>query len=91
MVIFPRTMSVLKDMYFASLWSISELIKKRIAFEDASNFSNPELDAIFREIAWQAVVQHPLSGVKDANHNGIGDHLGDEWMSICLLLSFLSA
>lgn len=63
-------------VFFATFYGRSpELIKKRIPFEDANDFRNPELDAIFREIAWQAVVQHPLSGVKDANHNGIGDHL----------------
>jgi hypothetical protein len=33
------------------------------------------LDKIFREIAWKAVVEHPLSGVTDKNKNGIGDHL----------------
>ena len=35
----------------------------------------PALDKIFREIAWKAVVEHPLSGVTDKNKNGIGDHL----------------
>ncbi len=34
-----------------------------------------DLDKIFREIAWKAVVEHPLSGVTDKNKNGIGDHL----------------
>jgi len=34
---------------------------------------NAELDAIFREIAWQAVINNPLSDVTDKNGNGIGD------------------
>lgn len=34
-----------------------------------------ELDNEFRRIAWQAVIQDPLSGVKDMNKNGLGDHL----------------
>ena len=31
------------------------------------------LDRVFRKIAWQAVVNNPLSGVKDKDKNGIGD------------------
>ena len=34
-----------------------------------------KLDREFRRIAWQAVIQDPLSGVKDNNNNGLGDHL----------------
>ena len=39
------------------------------------SFLSAALDKIFREIAWKAVVEHPLSGVTDKNKNGIGDHL----------------
>jgi hypothetical protein len=39
------------------------------------NDPSAALDKIFREIAWKAVVEHPLSGVTDKNKNGIGDHL----------------
>ena len=35
----------------------------------------PELDKVFRKIAWQAVVNYPLSGVTDKNGNGIGDQI----------------
>ena len=32
-----------------------------------------ELDQVFRKIAWQAVINNPLSDVTDKNSNGIGD------------------
>ena len=38
-------------------------------------FPSAQLDAAFRRIAWEAVTRNPLSGVVDANDNGIGDHL----------------
>ncbi|TWT40054.1 hypothetical protein KOR42_50210 [Thalassoglobus neptunius] len=41
-------------------------------FED-SQFPNQTLDRRFREIAWQAVLRNPLSGVVDKNENGIAD------------------
>ena len=34
---------------------------------------NNELDQVFRKIAWQAVINNPLSDVTDKNSNGIGD------------------
>ena len=36
-------------------------------------FPSPELDKRFREIAWQAVLNNPLSGVVDKDKNGISD------------------
>lgn len=36
-------------------------------------FPSRELDQRFREIAWQAVLRNPLSGVTDTNENGIDD------------------
>jgi hypothetical protein len=33
------------------------------------------LDKVFRKIAWQAVVNNPLSDVTDRNENGIGDEI----------------
>ncbi len=36
-----------------------------------------ELDRAFREIAWEAVINNPLSDVTDKNGNGIGDQLED--------------
>ncbi len=38
-----------------------------------SDFPSRELDRRFREIAWQAVLRNPLSGVVDDNKNGIAD------------------
>ena len=38
-----------------------------------SGFPSRELDQRFREIAWQAVLRNPLSGVVDENTNGIAD------------------
>ena len=42
-------------------------------FGDDPAFPGPELDRAFRRIAWQAVVGHPLSGVTDADGDGLGD------------------
>lgn len=38
-------------------------------------FHNDQLDKLFRKIAWQAVVNNPLSDVTDKNGNGIGDEI----------------
>ena len=50
-----------------------ELIERKINFKDEGDFPSPELDRMFRKIAWQAVINHPLSGVTDHDGNGIGD------------------
>ena len=62
-------------VFYATLYKKSpELITEEIKFRDRnSSFPSPELDKIFRKIAWQAVIQKPLSGVTDANGDGIGD------------------
>ena len=52
-----------------------ELISEPIKFGKNPSFLTADMDRIFREIAWKAVVEHPLSGVTDKNRNGIGDHL----------------
>jgi hypothetical protein len=63
-------------VFYGGLYGRSpELIKKRILFKDENTFKYDELDEVFRKIAWQAVVHHPLSGVEDQNNNGVGDHL----------------
>ena len=63
-------------VFYATLYGKSpELISAPIKFKDDPSFPGPALDKIFREIAWNAVVEHPLSGVTDTNKNGIGDHL----------------
>jgi hypothetical protein len=55
-------------VFYATLYQKSpELIKATLPFH------NDELDKIFRKIAWQAVINNPLSDVTDKNNNGIGD------------------
>ncbi len=57
-------------VFYATLYQKSpELIKAKLQFH------NDELDAIFRKIAWQAVINNPLSDVTDKNGNGIGDEI----------------
>jgi len=61
---------------YATLYGKSpEIISAPIKFNKNPEFLTADLDKIFREIAWKAVVEHPLSGVTDKNKNGIGDHL----------------
>jgi len=63
-------------VFYATLYGKSpELISAPIKFKKNPSFLSADLDKIFREIAWKAVVEHPLSGVTDENKNGIGDHL----------------
>ena len=63
-------------VFYATLYGKSPgLISTPIKFEDNPGFPSAELDKIFREIAWKAVTEHPLSGIKDEDKNGIGDHL----------------
>jgi len=60
-------------VFYATLYKKSpELIEARVG-EVQGGFPSPELHDKFREIAWQAVLANPLSGVKDANGDGIGD------------------
>ena len=61
-------------VFYATLYRKSpELIEEDIDFGDKGNFPSPELDAVFRKIAWQAVINHPLSGVTDKDGNGVAD------------------
>ena len=63
-------------VFYATLYGKSpELISVSIQFDQNPGFLNADMDKVFREIAWKAVVEHPLSGVSDKNRNGIGDHL----------------
>lgn len=63
-------------VFYATLYGKSpELISAPIKFNNNPSYLTDEVDKIFREIAWKAVVEHPLSGVTDKNGNGIGDHL----------------
>ena len=61
-------------VFYATLYGESpERIKKEIQFGGDSNFPGPELDQMFRKIAWQAVIGHPISGVKDDDGDGLRD------------------
>lgn len=52
-------------VFYATLFGKPpEEIKKPIQFGGSSEFPSPELDRMFRKIAWEAVVQHTDSGVK---------------------------
>ena len=63
-------------VFYATLYGKSpELISSPIKFNAPPEFLTDDIDKMFRQIAWQAVVEHPLSGVVDENKNGIGDHL----------------
>jgi len=74
--IHPGLESLEGYVFYATLYGKSpELISAPIKFKQDPNLPNAALDKIFREIAWKAVVEHPLSGVTDKNKNGIGDHL----------------
>jgi hypothetical protein len=61
-------------VFYATLYKRSpELIRGEIKFEDNDGYPSPELDKVFRIIAWEAVIGNPLSGVRDENLDGIGD------------------
>ena len=62
-------------VFYATLYKKSpELIKNSISFQGRSqDYPSPALDKVMRKIAWQAVIENPLSGVVDINHDGIGD------------------
>ncbi len=77
-------------VFYGGLYGRSpELIKKRILLKDENAFKHDYLDEVFRKIAWQAVVQHPLSGVEDQNNNRVGNHIErcfKEWLFILSIL-----
>ena len=51
-------------VFYATLYKRSPLeIKDPIQFGGKGTFPSPELDRVFRTIAWEAVRQHPFSGV----------------------------
>ncbi|NNE90863.1 MAG: hypothetical protein HKN23_04385 [Verrucomicrobiales bacterium] len=67
-------------VFYATIYGRSpELIKSEINFgPNLRNFPSPELDRIFRKIAWQAVINNPLSGVVDENRDGMKDEVAVE-------------
>lgn len=65
-------------VFYATVYGRSpELINREIRFNrgrgETASFPSPKLDATFRKIAWQAVINNPLSGVQDENGDGVGD------------------
>jgi hypothetical protein len=61
-------------VFYATLYGRSPaLIEGDVFLDKAGDYPSRELDRVFRKIAWQAVVTSPLSGVTDANHDGIAD------------------
>ena len=61
-------------VFYATMYGRSpELIDGDIRFGGSSDYPGPELDSVFRKLAWQAVVNNPLSGVTDQNKNGVDD------------------
>jgi hypothetical protein len=61
-------------VFYATLYGRSpERIEGDIHFGGSPDYPSRELDRVFREIAWQAVVNNPLSGVTDKDGDGIRD------------------
>lgn len=61
-------------VFYATLYGRSpELIEQKIKFQGSGAFPSEKLDQIFRKIAWQAVKEHPNSGVTDKNSDGLND------------------
>ncbi len=66
-------------VFYATIYGRSpERIEGDIDFPDSrggesEGFPSPELDRVFRRIAWQAVIGHELSGVSDRDGDGLGD------------------
>jgi hypothetical protein len=61
-------------VFYATLYGKSpELIESNISFGGNANFPSTSLDQMFRKIAWQAVSEHPYSGITDKNGDGISD------------------
>ncbi len=61
-------------VFYATLYGQSpEKIGGQIDFGGPGNYPGDALDAQFRKIAWQAVTGNPLSGITDADGDGIGE------------------
>lgn len=65
-------------VFYATLYGKSpELIEDNIPFGGKAGFPSDALDKVFRKIAWQAVTEHPYSGVTDRNGDGISDAVNE--------------
>lgn len=61
-------------VFYATLYGRSpELIDKEVDFGGNGDYPGPDLDKMFRKIAWEAVTGHPLSGVVDEDGDGMAD------------------
>ena len=61
-------------VFYATIYGRSpELIEGDIRFGGTPDYPSPALDRVFRKIAWQAVINNPLSGVTDKDGDGVGD------------------
>lgn len=60
-------------VFFATLYGKSPEQIGKVNFPGSDDYPGEELDRMFRKIAWQAVVQNPLSGVADRNLDGVAD------------------
>ena len=61
-------------VFYATLYGKSpELIDKEVDFGGKGDYPGPDLDKMFRKIAWEAVTGHPLSGVVDEDGDGMAD------------------
>ena len=61
-------------VFYATIYGRSpELIEAEIEFGGDEDFPSEPLDQVFRKIAWQAVIGHPLSGVTDRDRDGVND------------------
>ncbi|MEM7393115.1 MAG: hypothetical protein AAF492_12290, partial [Verrucomicrobiota bacterium] len=58
-------------VFYASVYQRSP--EKLNAISGDQKLPDPKLDTIFRRVAWEAVINNPLSDVTDRNGNGIGD------------------
>ena len=63
-------------VFYATLYGKSpELIEGDIRRRKPNSYPTAEMDKVFRRIAWEAVSNHPLSGVVDKDGDGINDRL----------------
>jgi hypothetical protein len=61
-------------VFYATMYRRSpEHIDGDIDFGGSPDYPSRELDRVFRKIAWQAVVNNPLSGVRDDDRDGVAD------------------
>lgn len=60
-------------VFYATIYGRSpELIDSPVPFQQG-DYPSPELDRVFRKIAWQAALNNPLSGIRDSNGDGVDD------------------